>query len=390
MPAALLALAIGAFGIGTTEFVIMGLLPEVATDFGVSIPSAGLLISGYALGVVVGAPLLTAIGSKVSRKTVLIALMGVFIAGNLLSALAPTYGVLMTGRIVAALAHGAFFGVGSVVAASLVPKAKQASAIALMFTGLTVANVLGVPGGTALGQQFGWRSTFWAVTALGVIGLLGIMFLVPKQDTAEGPGLRVELAVFKNVQVWLALAMTALGFAGVFASFTYIAPMMTEVAGFSAGAVTWLLVLFGGGLVVGNLLGGKAADRSLMPSLYLILTLLAAVLVVFVFTAHAKLPSAITIAIFGAAGFATVAPLQKRVMDKAAGAPALASAANIAAFNLGNAIGAYLGGLTISHGFGYTAPNWVGAALALAGLSVAVLSGALDRQRRTSPVLTTV
>ncbi|GAA1680167.1 MFS transporter [Kribbella yunnanensis] len=392
MPAALLALAIGAFGIGTTEFVIMGLLPEVATDFGVSIPSAGLLISGYALGVVVGAPLLTAIGSKVSRKTVLIALMGVFIAGNLLAALAPTYGVLMTGRIVAALAHGAFFGVGSVVAASLVPKAKQASAIALMFTGLTVANVLGVPGGTALGQQFGWRSTFWAVTALGVIGLLGIVFLVPRQDTAEGPGLRVELAVFKNVQVWLALAMTALGFAGVFASFTYIAPMMTEVAGFSAGAVTWLLVLFGGGLVVGNLLGGKAADRSLMPSLYLALALMAAVLVVFVFTAHAKLPAAITIALFGAAGFMTVAPLQKRVMDKAAGAPALASAANIAAFNLGNAIGAYLGGLTISHGLGYTAPNWVGAGLALAGLSVAVLSGALDHRRRaaTEPVLTTV
>ena len=188
MPAALLALAIGAFGIGTTEFVIMGLLPEVAADFGVSIPSAGLLISGYALGVVVGAPLLTAIGSKVSRKTVLIALMGVFIAGNLVSAVAPSYGVLMTGRIVAALSHGAFFGVGSVVAASLVPKAKQASAIALMFTGLTVANVLGVPGGTALGQQFGWQSTFWAVTALGVIGLLGIVVLVPRQDTAEGSG----------------------------------------------------------------------------------------------------------------------------------------------------------------------------------------------------------
>ncbi|TDD45611.1 MFS transporter [Kribbella antibiotica] len=392
MPAALLALAIGAFGIGTTEFVIMGLLPEVATDFGVSIPSAGLLISGYALGVVVGAPLLTAIGSRISRKTVLIALMGVFIVGNLISALAPTYGVLMTGRIVAALAHGAFFGVGSVVAASLVPKAKQASAIALMFTGLTVANVLGVPGGTALGQAFGWRSTFWAVTALGVIGLLGIVFLVPRQDTAEGPGLRVELAVFKNLQVWLALAMTALGFAGVFASFTYIAPMMTEVAGFSSGAVTWLLVLFGGGLVVGNLLGGKAADRSLMPSLYVILALLAAVLVVFVFTAHAKVPAAITIAIFGAAGFATVAPLQKRVMDKAAGAPALASAANIAAFNLGNAVGAYLGGLTITRGLGYTAPNWVGAALAVAGLLVALLSGALDYRRRTAttPVLTTV
>ncbi len=379
MPAALLALAIGAFGIGTTEFVIMGLLPDVATDFGVSIPSAGLLISGYALGVVVGAPLLTAIGSKVSRKTVLIALMGIFIVGNLISALAPSYGVLMTGRIVAALAHGAFFGVGSVVAASLVPKAKQASAIALMFTGLTVANVLGVPGGTALGQHFGWRSTFWAVTVLGIIGLIGIVALVPKQSVSEGPGLRSELAVFRSLQVWLALAMTALGFAGVFASFTYIAPMMTSVAGFSNGAVTWLLVLFGGGLVVGNLLGGKAADRSLMPSLYVILALLAAVLVVFVFTAHAQLLSAITIALFGAAGFATVAPLQKRVMDKAAGAPALASAANIAAFNLGNAIGAYLGGLTIEHGLGYTAPNWVGAALAASGLTVALTSGLLDR-----------
>ncbi len=390
MPAALLALAIGAFGIGTTEFVIMGLLPEVATDFGVSIPSAGLLISGYALGVVVGAPLLTAIGSRVSRKTVLVALMGVFIAGNLLAAIAPSYGVLMTGRIVAALSHGAFFGVGSVVAASLVPKAKQASAIALMFTGLTVANVFGVPGGTALGQQFGWRSTFWAVTALGVVGLLGIILLVPRQSTSEGPGLRSELAVFRNVQVWLALAMTALGFAGVFASFTYIAPMMTEVAGFSAGAVTWLLVLFGGGLVVGNLLGGKAADRSLMPSLYVILTLLAVVLAAFVFTAHGQVTSAVTIAVFGAAGFATVAPLQKRVMDKATGAPALASAANIAAFNLGNAIGAYLGGLTIEHGLGYTAPNWVGAALAASGLAVALISGLLDRRRPTrveQPVL---
>jgi DHA1 family inner membrane transport protein len=388
MPAALLALAIGAFGIGTTEFVIMGLLPEVATDFGASIPSAGLLISGYALGVVLGAPLLTAIGSKVSRKTVLIALMGVFIAGNLLSAVAPSYGVLMAGRIVAALSHGAFFGVGSVVAASLVPKARQASAIALMFTGLTVANVLGVPGGTALGQQFGWRSTFWAVTALGVVGLLGIVFLVPRQDTSDGPGLRSELAVFRSVQVWLALAMTALGFGGVFASFTYIAPMMTEVAGFSAGAVTWLLVLFGVGLVVGNLLGGRAADRSLMPSLSVILALLAAVLVVFVFTAHGKVPSAVTIAVFGAAGFATVAPLQMRVMDKAKGAPALASAANIAAFNLGNAIGAYLGGLTIQHGLGYTAPNWVGAALAASGLMVALISGLLDRRRAAAPLST--
>ncbi len=382
MPAALLALAISAFGIGTTEFVIMGLLPEVASDFGVSIPSAGLLISGYALGVVVGAPVLTALASRVPRKTVLVGLMVLFIAGNVVSALASTYGLLMTGRVIAALSHGAFFGVGAVVASSLVAPAKQASAIAMMFTGLTVANVLGVPAGTALGQALGWRSTFWAVSVLGVVGLIGILALVPVQATTPSAGLRSELAVFRRPQVWLALAMTTLGFAGVFASFTYIAPMMTEVAGFSPGAVTWLLVLFGAGLFAGNLIGGKAADRALMPSLYVILATLAAVLVVFVFTAHAQIPAAITIAVFGAAGFATVAPLQARVMDKAEGAPALASAANIAAFNLGNAGGAWLGGQAIGAGLGYTASNWIGAALALAGLLVAVISGMLDHGRR--------
>jgi DHA1 family inner membrane transport protein len=384
MPAALLALAISAFGIGTTEFVIMGLLPEVAAGFGVSIPSAGLLISGYALGVVVGAPLLTALASRVPRKTVLVALMGLFIAGNVLSALAPSYGLLMTGRVVAALSHGAFFGVGSVVAASLVAPAKQASAIALMFTGLTVANVLGVPAGTALGQAFGWRSTFWVVSALGVVGALGVLALVPHQEPGPDGGLRGELAVFRRPQVWLALAMTALGFAGVFASFTYIAPMMTQVAGFSTGAVTWLLVLFGAGLFAGNLLGGKAADRKLMPSLYVILAALTLVLVAFVFTAHAKVPAAITIALFGAAGFATVPPLQARVMAKAEGAPALASAANIAAFNLGNAGGAWLGGQAIDAGLGYTAPSWIGAALAAAGLAVALVSGLLDRRTPAS------
>jgi DHA1 family inner membrane transport protein len=392
MPAALVALAISAFGIGTTEFVIMGLLPEVAGGFGVSIPAAGLLISGYALGVVVGAPLLTAIGSRIPRKTVLIGLMGLFIIGNMISAMAPTYEVLMTGRIVAALAHGAFFGVGSVVAAALVAPTKQASAIAMMFTGLTVANVLGVPAGTALGQALGWRSTFWAVTVLGVIGLLGILTLVPRQLATPGTGdLRSELAVFRRPQVWLALAMTALGFAGVFASFTYIAPMMTQVAGFSAGAVTWLLVLFGGGLFVGNLLGGKAADKSLIPSLYVILSALTAVLLVFVFTAHAQIPAAITIAVLGAAGFATAAPLQARVMQKAEGAPALASAANIAAFNVGNAGGAWLAGMAIDQGLGYTAPNWIGAALAASGLVVTAISGRLDRRtRHTTPVSSTM
>jgi DHA1 family inner membrane transport protein len=376
----LLALAIGAFGIGTTEFVIVGLLPDVAADLGVSIPSAGLLVSGYALSVVIGAPLITAAGSKIRRKTMLISLMGVFVAGNALCALADNYALLMTGRAVAALCHGAFFGIGSAVAANLVAPDKRASAIAMMFTGLTVANVLGVPMGTALGQHFGWRSTFWAVTALGVVGTLAIVALVPRQPLDESGGLSRELAVFRKLQVWLALAMTTLGFAGVFASFTYIAPMMTKVAGFSNGAVTWLLILFGVGLCAGNVLGGRAADRSLMPSLYVILTLLAAVLVIFVFTAHSPIPAAITIVLFGAAGFATVPPLQMRMMDKAKDAPLLASAANIAAFNLGNALGAWLGGLAIDGGLGYTAPNWIGALLVASGLMVALLSGVLDRR----------
>ncbi|MFS8099693.1 MFS transporter [Lentzea alba] len=379
MPVALLALAISAFAIGTTEFVIMGLLPEVANDLGVSIPSAGLLISGYALGVVIGAPLLTVLGGRLPRKKMLTALMGLFIAGNMVSALAETYGVLMSGRVVAALAHGAFFGVGSVVAADLVAPQRKASAIALMFTGLTVANVLGVPMGTALGQELGWRSTFWAVTALGVIGLLGILFLVPRQEQ-QPSNVRSELAVFRNPQVWLALLMTALGFAGVFASFTYIAPMMTEVAGFSSGAVTWLLVLFGVGLFAGNLVGGKAADRSVMKSVMVILTALVVVMTAFVFTAHSMPLAAITIVLFGAAGFATVPPLQMRVMQTAKNAPALASAANIAAFNLGNAGGAWLGGLAIENGLGYTAPNWIGALLATGGLVVAIVSVLLERR----------
>ncbi|WP_309113675.1 MFS transporter [Saccharothrix sp.] len=373
MPLALVALAIGAFGIGTTEFVIVGLLPQVAADLQVSVPVAGLLVSGYALSVVVGAPLITALGSRVPRKRLLIGLTVLFVLGNLLCAVADSYPLLMVGRVVAALCHGAFFGVGAVVAAGLVAPDRQARAIALMFTGLTVANVLGVPMGTALGQEFGWRSTFWAVTALGVVGLLGILVLVPPQPASDG--LRGELEVFRRPGVWLALGTTALGFGAVFASFTYIAPMMTEVAGFSPGAVTWLLVLFGAGLCAGNVLGGRAADRSLMPSLYAILAVLAVVLAVFVFTARSQVLGAVTIGLLGVAGFATVAPLQSWVLQQAEGAPALASAANIAAFNLGNAAGAWLGGVAIDAGFGYTAPNWVAALMAVAALGVAVAGG---------------
>ena len=383
MRLALLALAIGAFAIGTTEFVIVGLLPDVAADLGVSIPSAGLLVTGYALSVVVGAPLMTAFGSRLPRKTMLVGLMAVFIAGNALCAVADDYALLMVGRAVAALCHGAFFGIGSVVAASLVAPNRQASAIAMMFTGLTVANVLGVPMGTALGQHFGWRSTFWAVTALGVVGIVAIVVLVPRQRVVDTGGLRGELAVFRRPQVWLALAMTTLGFGGVFASFTYIAPMMIELAGLPGGAVTWVLVLFGAGLCAGNVLGGRAADRDLMRSIYVILALLAVVLGVFVVTVHSPVLAVITVGLLGAAGFATVPALQMRVMEKAQGAPALASAANIAAFNLGNAIGAWLGGLAISGGLGYAAPNWIGALLALSGLAVALFSGALDARSRS-------
>ncbi|MFH8293515.1 MFS transporter [Streptomyces sp. NPDC018059] len=380
MPLALLALAIGAFGIGTTEFVIMGLLPEVAGDFGVSIPTAGFLVTGYALGVVLGAPLMTVLGTKISRKRMLMLLMGLFIVGNLLSAIAPVFGVMLAGRVVASLAHGAFFGIGSVVAAELVAPEKKAGAIAMMFTGLTVANVVGVPLGTFVGQTLGWRMTFGLVAALGVVGLAGIARLVPDLPKPEGVRLRHELAAFRNVQVLLAMAMTVLGFGGVFAAVTYLAPMMTDVAGYADSSVTWLLVLFGLGMVAGNLIGGKFADRALMPLLYTSLGALAVVLALFTLTAHNKIAAAVTITLIGALGFATVPPLQKRVLDQASGAPTLASAVNIGAFNLGNALSAWLGGIVIAAGLGYTAPNWVGAVLAGSALVLAILSAALERR----------
>ncbi|MFD9288196.1 MFS transporter [Streptomyces sp. NPDC060030] len=380
MPLALLALAIGAFGIGTTEFVIMGLLPDVAADFQVSIPTAGFLVTGYALGVVLGAPLMTVLGTRVTRKRMLMLLMGLFIVGNVVSALAPVFGVMLAGRVVASLAHGAFFGIGSVVAADLVAPEKKAGAIAMMFTGLTVANVVGVPLGTFIGQNLGWRVTFFVVAGLGVLGLLGVAKLVPEQPKPQGVRLSHELAAFRNVQVLLAMAMTVLGFGGVFAAITYITPMMTDTAGFASSSVTWLLVLFGLGMVGGNLLGGKFADRHLMPMLYVSLGALATVLALFTLTAHNKVAAAVTIVLIGALGFATVPPLQKRVLDQAAGAPTLASAVNIGAFNLGNALSAWLGGIVIAAGFGYTAPNWVGAALAASALLLAVLSGSIERR----------
>ncbi|GAA3000215.1 MFS transporter [Streptomyces drozdowiczii] len=383
MPLALLALAIGAFGIGTTEFVVMGLLPEVAAEFQVSIPAAGFLATGYALGVVLGAPLMTVLGTKVSRKRMLMILMGLFIIGNVVTAAAPVFEVMVVGRVIASLAHGAFFGIGAVVAADLVAPERKAGAIALMFTGLTVANVVGVPMGTYIGQNAGWRSTFYVVAGLGVLGLLGVARLVPEQPRADGVRLRQEIAAFRNVQVLLAMAMTVLGFGGVFAAITYITPMMTEIAGFSASAVTWLLVLFGLGMVGGNLAGGRFADRH--PTLLLRVSLggLALVLALFTLTAHNKIAAAVTLVLIGAFGFATVPPLQKRVLDQAVDAPTLASAMNIGAFNLGNALSAWLGGIVIGAGLGYTAPNWVGAALAASALVLALVSSALERRTVT-------
>ncbi|MFJ5234226.1 MFS transporter [Kitasatospora sp. NPDC088391] len=380
MPLALLALAIGAFGIGTTEFVMMGLLPQVAADFDVTIPTAGLLVTGYAVGVLVGAPLMTVLGTRTGRKRMLMLLMVLFTAGNLISALAPGMTVMMAGRIVASLAHGAFFGIGAVVAAELVAPDRKAGAIATMFTGLTVANIVGVPLGTWIGQAAGWRATFALVAALGLVAILGIARLVPELPRPEGAHLRRELAAFKNAQVLLAMGMTVLGFGGVFAAITYVAPMMTEVAGFPAGALTWLLVLLGVGMFLGNLLGGRFADRRLMPMLFTTLGGLTAALAVLTVTAHNPVTAAATLLLVGALGFATVPPLQKRVLDQAHGAPTLASAVNIGAFNLGNALAALLAGAAIDAGLGYTAPAWVGALMAGGALLLALLSAALERR----------
>ncbi|MGX8907166.1 MFS transporter [Streptomyces netropsis] len=380
MPLALLALAIGAFGIGTTEFVITGLLPDIAADFGVSIPTAGFLTTGYALGVVVGAPLLAIVGRRVPRKRMLMVLMGLFIAGNLLSAVAPVFGLMLAGRIVASLAHGAFFGIGSIVAAGLVAPEKKAGAIAMMFTGLTAATVVGVPMSTLIGQNAGWRVTFFIIAGLGVLGLAGVAALVPRQPKPEAGRIGGELAAFRNPQVLLAMAMTVLGFGGVFTMSTYVTPMMTEVAGYAPGSVTWLLVLFGVGMLIGNLVGGRYADRALMPLLYVTLSALAIVLALLPLAAHNKIAAAVAIPLIGAFGFASVPPLQKRVLDHTADAPTLASAVNIGAFNLGNAIAAWLGGIVISAGFGYTAPNWVGALMAASALVLALVSASLERR----------
>jgi DHA1 family inner membrane transport protein len=387
MPLALYALTAGAFGIGVTEFVIMGLLMEVGAELGVSIAEAGLLISGYALGVAVAAPVVTVLTARWPRKSVLVALMAIFVIGNAACALAPTYGLLMAARALTAFAHGTFFGVGSVVATGLVAADKRASAIAVMFTGLTIATIVGVPFGTWLGQQFGWRSTFWAVTALGVAALAIILLLVPKdRDAPQRSDWRADLQAIARRPVLWGLLTTVFGWAGVFAVFTYIAPILTRVTGLPATAVSPILFVFGGGLVVGNLLGGRLADRHLVAAVFG--TLIALGLVLALMTAGLRDPIA-TIAfvgLLGVASFATVAPLQMWVLEEAKGAgQSLASSLNIAAFNLGNAIGAWAGGAVIDHGPGLAWTPLVSALFPLLGLATALFALKAGRVEARQP-----
>ena len=387
MPAALWALAIAAFGIGTTEFVIAGLLPSVAAEFGISIPMAGNMATSYALGVFFGAPITILLGARLPQKTLLAWLLVLFIIGSIVTAIAPTYPIALVGRMITSLTHGAFFGIGSIMAADLVASNRRTCAIAFMFTGLTLATLIGAPAGTWLAQEVSWRATFAAIAAIGVVAILGILMLVPRAKRQEPPHLGKELAAFTDIRVLLAMGITILGPAAFFTSITYIAPMMIEVAGYTEGAVNWLLALFGLGLFVGNILGGRLADRALMPLLYVTLGAQAAVLLGFYFVAENQVASAICVFLMAAFGFATVAPIQKLVTDnaRAAGAPNLASAVNIGLFNLGNAIGAWAGGAVIALGFGYAAPNWAGAILSIGALVLALLSGWLGRHECQRP-----
>ncbi|MFE0137166.1 MFS transporter [Streptomyces sp. NPDC059037] len=379
MPLALLALAVGAFGIGTTEFVMMGLLPNVADDLDISIPTAGHLVSAYALGVVIGAPLLAAVTARMPRRRVLIGLMVLFVAGNALSAAAPDYHWLMAARFLSGLPHGAFFGVGAVVATGLVAPERKARSVSLMFLGLTVANIVGVPVATAMGQQLGWRATFLAVSAIGLAAIAALALLVPADHGhGERGGLRGELRALGSVPVWLALGTTVAGFGALFSAYSYVTPMLTDAAGYAESSVTLLLALFGVGATAGNLLGGRLADHSLRGTLFGGLASLVVVLALFPLLMGAAWSAALAVMLLGMAAFTTGSPLQLMVMEKASAAPSLASSANQAAFNLANAGGAWIGGLALAAGFGVTSPAVTGAALAVLGLGVAGVAYLVD------------
>ena len=377
MPIAVYALAAGAFGIGMTEFVIMGLLLEVSQDLGVSIASAGLLISGYALGVVVGAPALTLLTDRWPRKKVLLAMMAIFIAGNAACALAESYGMLMAARIVTALSHGTFFGVGAVLAGKLAGSRKQGSAIAIVFTGLTLATVIGVPLGTWIGQASGWRTTFWAVCLIGVAAFITLVLLVPgkEKDTRhDNPGAS-RLAVLADPRILLGILTTVIGYAGVFMVFTYISPLLTTITGLPETAISPVLLVFGGGLVAGNLAGGRFADQWPRASIIATLLVLSLTLVTMGLVIHHPVSTIIVTGLFGAAAFATVPPLQAWLIGNAGGtAQSLASSINIAAFNLGNALGAWLGGSLIETGMSLDRLPFIASVIPAFATLVAILA----------------
>ena len=376
---ALLALAIGAFGIGTTEFTPMGLLPVIAEGVNVSIPTAGMLITAYAIGVMVGAPVMTLLFSRFGKRTALMALMAIFTIGNLLSALAQGYGTLLASRLVTSLNHGAFFGLGSVVAASVVPKEKQASAVATMFMGLTIANIGGVPAATWIGQQVGWRLAFAGTAALGLVAIAALWLALPKGERGTRPNVRRELTVLTHPTVLLAMATTVLGAGAMFTLYTYVAPMLAKLTGASDNFVALGLVLIGVGFTIGNHLGGKLADRSLDGATTTFLAALAVIMLVLPFALHSHIGAAIGLLVWGAAAFAVVPPLQMRVMEAAAEAPGLASSINVGAFNLGNALGAALGGGVISLGLGYAVVPVAGGLLAASGVLLVWLGRASKR-----------
>ncbi|MFF1438971.1 MFS transporter [Streptomyces sp. NPDC058295] len=403
MPAGLVALALGGFGIGLTEFVIAGLLPQVSRSLAVSEAAAGWLISGYALTVAVGAIVVTAATAGLPRKAVLTGLVALFVVGNLLSAVAPNYSLMMLGRVVAALCHGSFFGIGSLVARRMVAPERASRAVAVMFAGLTVANVLGVPFGALVGERWGWRATFWAITGIGVVAAVAIAVCVPgwagevnrprpsdASHTSEASGKatgrpdtpRTQLRAFRSAQVWLTLAATALGYGGMFGAFSYLAYTFTRVTGFSSTDVAWLLVVYGSGLVIGNIVGGRAADRDRDLTLIASLAGLTVTLAVFGLLAADPAASVVLVFLTGLFGFASVPGMITRVTDHAHGVP-LAAAANVSASNIGNALGAWLGGAAISAGLGYTAPLYVGAAIVLSGLAVMIVA-ARRADRRVS------
>ncbi|MFC4810174.1 MFS transporter [Paenibacillus sp. GCM10023250] len=375
----LLSLTLGAFAIGMTEFVIMGILPNVADDLRVSISAAGQLITMYALGVAVGAPILTVLTHRIPQKQLLCFLMGLFILGNAISVFAPNYAVLMGARLLTALTHGTFFGVGAVIASGLVAPEKRAGAVSMMMAGLTIANIIGVPVGTFIGQHMGWRASFATIALMGVVTLIGILILVPKLKPEEPVGIGKQIAALANPRLLLFLLTAVLGNAGLFAVFTYITPLLVQVTGFAEHSVTWILVLFGCGVTLGNMVGGKLADWKLMPTILGLYAAICVILTLFTFTVHSPAAAVATVFLWGAASFAVFPGMQVRIMSLAKSAPALASTTSHSAGNLGNATGAFVGGTVITQ-LSLEALPWVGAVLVASALAVALACLALDRK----------